>query len=109
MKAVLGPFVLRRLKTEVASQLTAKQQHEEMVTMTAEQAALYQEAVHQLHSEVANHDSGDLASPPAWPPLTQHVLCMYTHCYTLTLSYTAYVILHATAIEECAGNESRTV
>ena len=59
MKAVLGPFVLRRLKTEVASQLTAKQQHEEVVIMTPEQAALYQKAVEQLRAEVALKSTGD--------------------------------------------------
>ncbi|KAL3132188.1 hypothetical protein ABBQ32_008788 [Trebouxia sp. C0010 RCD-2024] len=53
MKAMLSPFVLRRLKSQVASQLTTKQQHEELVSMTPEQAALYQKAVQQLRADAA--------------------------------------------------------
>ena len=61
MKALLSPFVLRRLKSQVASQLTAKQQHEEVVSMTAEQAALYQKAVQQLRADVAGNVKGAIA------------------------------------------------
>ena len=59
MKAVLGPFVLRRLKSEVASQLTAKQHHEELVNMTPEQEALYQKAVSHLRAEVTANTKGN--------------------------------------------------
>lgn len=61
MKALLSPFVLRRLKSQVASQLTAKQQHEEVVSMTPEQAALYQKAVQQLRADVAVNTKGAFA------------------------------------------------
>lgn len=63
MKALLSPFVLRRLKSQVASQLTAKQQHEEVVTMTPEQAALYQKAVSQLRADVAVNTKGVFLPP----------------------------------------------
>ena len=62
MKALLSPFVLRRLKSQVASQLTAKQQHEEVVSMTTEQAALYQKAVQQLRQDVAGNVKGVTAT-----------------------------------------------
>ncbi len=62
MKAVLGPFVLRRLKSEVASQLTAKQHHEELVAMTSEQSQLYQTAVQELKAEVSTTAKGALKS-----------------------------------------------
>ena len=58
MRAVLGPFVLRRLKCEVASQLTAKQHHEQLVSMTPEQQSLYQAAVSQLRAEVTSTCKG---------------------------------------------------
>ncbi|BDA41342.1 probable SWI/SNF-related matrix-associated actin-dependent regulator [Coccomyxa sp. Obi] len=53
MKALLGPFVLRRLKSEVASQLAAKDQRIELVDMTAPQADMYAEAVQQLRKEAS--------------------------------------------------------
>ena len=58
MKAVLGPFVLRRLKSEVASQLTPKQQHEEEVTMTPQQACMYRNAVQELRAVVSATATG---------------------------------------------------
>lgn len=48
MKALLGPFVLRRLKGEVARQLAPKQQRLELVPLTPVQAALYADAVASL-------------------------------------------------------------
>ena len=48
MKALLGPFVLRRLKAEVAQQLAPKQQRLELVALTPVQAALYAGAVASL-------------------------------------------------------------
>lgn len=62
MKAMLGPFVLRRLKTEVASQLTAKQQKVEMVGMTDSQAELYQKAVQDLKTQVGAPAKGVLSA-----------------------------------------------
>ncbi|KAK9838506.1 hypothetical protein WJX81_003780 [Elliptochloris bilobata] len=50
MKALLGPFVLRRLKSEVASQLVLKQQRVEQLEMTEVQATLYAEALQSLRS-----------------------------------------------------------
>ena len=77
MKALLSPFVLRRLKSQVASQLTAKQQHEEVVSMTAEQAALYQKAIQQLRADVAGNVKGVTATPCTVPC---HVLvCHHAH------------------------------
>ena len=54
MKALLGPFVLRRLKSEVASQLAAKQQRVDFVTMTPVQADMYAAAVQLLRQDAAN-------------------------------------------------------
>ncbi|KAA6428197.1 MAG: SNF2 family DNA-dependent ATPase [Trebouxia sp. A1-2] len=56
MKAVLGPFVLRRLKSEVASQLTAKQQHERVVEMTRQQTKMYHKAVQHLRAKIGAND-----------------------------------------------------
>lgn len=53
MKALLGPFVLRRLKSEVASQLAPKDQRVELVDMTAVQSKMYTEAVQLLRSEAS--------------------------------------------------------
>ena len=58
MKSMLGPFVLRRLKADVASQLTAKQQQVEMVSMTDSQAELYTAAVQELKAQVAASSTG---------------------------------------------------
>ena len=59
MKAVLSPFVLRRLKSEVASQLTAKQHHEEVVHMTEQQTTLYRTAVLELRAEISAKGRGE--------------------------------------------------
>ncbi len=53
MKALLGPFVLRRLKSEVASQLAAKDQRVELVDMTSAQAGMYGDAVLLLRREAS--------------------------------------------------------
>ncbi|KAL0021639.1 hypothetical protein WJX77_003224 [Trebouxia sp. C0004] len=58
LQAVLGPFVLRRLKSEVASQLTAKQQHEQVVEMTQQQAHMYQKAVLHLRAKIGANGKG---------------------------------------------------
>jgi len=61
MKAVLGPFVLRRLKSEVASQLTAKQQHEQVVEMTQQQTKVYHNAVQHLRAKIGANGKGVFA------------------------------------------------
>ena len=83
MKAVLSPFVLRRLKSQVASQLTAKQQHEEVVTMTPDQAALYQTAVQKLRADVGVDAKGVLLPLPAC-----HQVIACRHAYVHTLCHT---------------------
>ncbi|KAG1655262.1 hypothetical protein FOA52_009819 [Chlamydomonas sp. UWO 241] len=52
-KALLAPFILRRLKSEVATQLIAKKHVVEEVEMTPMQAALYKKAVESMRKEVA--------------------------------------------------------
>lgn len=52
MKNLLKPFVLRRLKTEVASQLAAKQHRLYSLGMTPAQADAYNREVAQLKSDV---------------------------------------------------------
>ena len=56
MKALLGPFVLRRLKTEVADQLAPKLHILRTVPMAERQASLYASAIATLRSEA--HVSG---------------------------------------------------
>lgn len=57
---MLGPFVLRRLKSDVATQLTAKVQKVETVSMTDAQAELYTAAVQELRAQVAASGKGVL-------------------------------------------------
>lgn len=52
MKRLLGPFVLRRLKTEVAGQLTKKRHTTEFIEMTEEQKALYDASLESMKSEI---------------------------------------------------------
>ncbi len=52
MKQLLGPFVLRRLKTEVAGQLTPKQHHTRFIEMSPEQQELYVAAVDLMKSQI---------------------------------------------------------
>ena len=84
MKALLNPFVLRRLKSQVASQLTAKQQHEEVVSMTTEQAVLYQKAVQQLRADVAGNVKGVIVTFCAIPLSLYLLPC--THAVYFTAS-----------------------
>jgi SWI/SNF-related matrix-associated actin-dependent regulator 1 of chromatin subfamily A len=53
VRHMLGPFVLRRLKSEVLQQLTPKVQHTEAIGQTDSQAALYGAAVAAVRKEVA--------------------------------------------------------
>ena len=53
MKRLLGPFVLRRLKADVAGQLAPKDQRVAMLDMTPVQAGMYTEAVGHLHKHAA--------------------------------------------------------
>lgn len=52
MKRLLAPFVLRRTKREVASQLQAKTQILHKLRMSHDQAAAYQEAVEAARSKL---------------------------------------------------------
>ena len=52
MKQLLGPFVLRRLKTEVAGQLTEKKRTTEFIEMSTEQKTLYEESVESMRSQI---------------------------------------------------------
>ena len=70
MKAVLRPFVLRRLKSEVASQLTAKQQHEQVVEMTRQQTQMYRKAVQHLKANIGANGKGVFA----WCLITVNML-----------------------------------
>ncbi len=45
MRRMLDPFMLRRLKEDVATQLVPKQHHLALLTLTGVQQQLYQEAV----------------------------------------------------------------
>ena len=54
VRGMLEPFMLRRLKSEVASQLTPKLQQERRVAMVPVQAALYRAAVSSLRSQAAS-------------------------------------------------------
>ena len=77
MKSMLGPFVLRRLKSDVASQLTAKQHKVEMVSMAESQAQLYKEAVQELKAQVAVSSKG---AKQVVPMLRKSILCCRWCC-----------------------------
>eukprot|EP00850_Spirogloea_muscicola_P010575 SM000062S19961 [mRNA] locus=s62:684509:689584:- [translate_table: standard] len=55
MKAILGPFVLRRIKADVMKQLTPKLQEVKVVEMEEEQAKAYTKAVEDYRGTLANH------------------------------------------------------
>ncbi|KAJ9546805.1 hypothetical protein OSB04_019348 [Centaurea solstitialis] len=50
MKSILGPFILRRLKSDVMQQLVAKVQRVEYVHMEMEQKKAYQEAIEEYRA-----------------------------------------------------------
>ena len=52
VRHMLGPFVLRRLKSEVLQQLVPKTQHTEAIAQTESQRTLYGAAVAAVRSEV---------------------------------------------------------
>lgn len=54
MKQLLGPFVLRRLKTEVAGQLTKKKHTTEFIEMTTDQKSLYQASIESMRSQITS-------------------------------------------------------
>ena len=66
MKALLGPFVLRRLKADVASQLAPKDQRLSLLDMTPVQAQMYSDAVSHLrkHAAAAGLPEGVFSLPP---------------------------------------------
>ena len=66
MQALLRPFVLRRLKTEVANQLVPKRHIVHQVAMTAEQGRLYAEAVADLRATTQPAGEHGCAPAHAW-------------------------------------------
>ncbi|KAM1740750.1 hypothetical protein EV1_010939 [Malus domestica] len=50
MKSILGPFILRRLKSDVMQQLVPKIQRVEYVIMDKEQDAAYKEAIEEYRA-----------------------------------------------------------
>ena len=65
MRHLLAPFVLRRLKSEVAGQLTPKQHHVEQVRATATQGALYKQAFSDIRQE-ARTAAGEVLCWGVW-------------------------------------------
>ena len=63
MQNLLRPFVLRRLKTEVANQLAPKKHKLHKLNMTEEQEQLYSKAVADLRKDLA--PSAGIKSPGA--------------------------------------------
>jgi len=55
MKQLLGPFVLRRLKTEVAGQLTEKKHTTEFIPMTKEQEDVYEVSLQNYRNQIAGN------------------------------------------------------
>lgn len=53
MQNLLRPFVLRRLKTEVANQLAPKQHKLHRLSMTDDQSKMYAKAVEDLRKDLA--------------------------------------------------------
>lgn len=74
MQGLLRPFVLRRLKTEVATQLVPKQHQLHKVPMTPEQARLYADAVAELMSSINRVAP---ATGLSWAPCFQSVACQH--------------------------------
>lgn len=66
MKTLLGPFVLRRLKADVAAQLAPKDQRVVTLDMTPVQAEMYAEALSHLHK----HAAAAGISEGGWPTPT---------------------------------------
>jgi SNF2 family DNA or RNA helicase len=56
MKQLLGPFVLRRLKTEVAGQLTEKKHTTEFIAMTPEQDNIYEISLQNYRDQIADNN-----------------------------------------------------
>lgn len=67
MQNLLRPFVLRRLKTEVAYQLAPKKHILHKVPMTSEQAELYARAVADLKKDLAPKAGISQALLPCYP------------------------------------------
>ena len=63
VRAMLAPFVLRRLKTEVLSQLTPKTQHMERLDMVPSQKALYDAVLTTVGREMAAKAKSVAAGP----------------------------------------------
>jgi SNF2 family DNA or RNA helicase len=65
VRHMLGPFVLRRLKSEVLQQLTPKTQRTEAIGQTAGQASLYGAAVAAVRKEVVTKAAAKPAAAKA--------------------------------------------
>eukprot|EP00850_Spirogloea_muscicola_P005099 SM000023S07555 [mRNA] locus=s23:139237:144215:+ [translate_table: standard] len=59
MKAILGPFVLRRIKADVMKQLAPKLQEVRVLEMEEEQAKAYNKAVEDYRGTVAMRNNGN--------------------------------------------------
>ena len=85
MRGMLEPFLLRRLKSEVASQLTAKRHQERRIPMVPVQAALYQAAVTSLRSQAATAAKaakpGELRSESPVDPSPDCICCIACDVY----------------------------
>ena len=77
MRHLLAPFVLRRLKSEVAGQLTAKQHRTEQVSMTEAQGDLYKQAFSDIRKEATA--AGGCSWRARKPPLQVDTLCPSRH------------------------------
>ncbi|CAN1336242.1 Protein CHROMATIN REMODELING 19 [Linum perenne] len=66
MKSILGPFILRRLKSDVMQQLVPKIQRVEYVSMEKQQESAYKEAIEEYrtysHARIAKCSDVDLAT-----------------------------------------------
>ena len=63
MKTILAPFILRRLKEEVATELIAKRHEKLIVGMASKQADAYARAVDAAREERARQNAGTDAEP----------------------------------------------
>ena len=90
MKTLLGPFVLRRLKADVASQLAPKDQRVVTLDMTPVQVEMYTAAVSHLQKQVAS-----AGVPNGDCPTSQALQCSGSHaCEKPHASKAASALLH---------------
>ncbi|GJP54386.1 hypothetical protein CLOM_g13479 [Closterium sp. NIES-68] len=77
MKAILGPFVLRRVKADVMKQLVAKVQKVELLSMEGQQAAAYSEAVE--HGGGGGGDTAAVAAAAVDAMPRRQLASIFTH------------------------------